>query len=520
MALTSTHLLAYTIVVAVVLLRWRASKPRLPLPPGPYRLPLIGTIDKAPQTNPWRTYQKWTRRYGPIVYLRYGPQDIIILGNAKSADDLLNKRGKIYSDRPRLVMGAECLSKGRRILLMPYGPKYRDHQKIMSTHLNFKDSNSYRPLQDLESRQLLLGMLSTNDFQSQIQRYTASLTFSFLYGKRLPTGREVEIESVKTINYRFLLAGQVGAWIVDLIPVLNYLPRSLAPWKRTADEWHAFESCFYQDCLSRARESKTWNYSKQALSTAEARKMQPIDIAYDMGVIYEAATDTTFMALETFIMAAVLHPDVMRTARKELDEVVGPSRIPSFEDRSRLPYIEAIMKELMRWRPVTAGGVPHAIAQEDEYMGYRIPKGATVIGNHWSISLDEDVFDQPYDFEPQRWLDSPNMPEVGFGFGRRVCTGQHVARNSLFIVIARLLWGFEIVHQYDAAGNRIEIDNMAMTQGFTSGPMPFLAKFKVRGEGRRKVIEEAWEGAEKDVDKLLEKIASSMGYRSTSTADQ
>ena len=66
-------------------------------------------------------------------------------------------------------------------------------------------------------------------------------------------------------------------------------------------------------------------------------------------------------------------------------------------------------------------------------MGYRIPAGATVIANHWAIHLDEDVYKDPHSFNPDRWINNPNLPLNAFGFGRRVCTGQHIARNSLLM---------------------------------------------------------------------------------------
>ena len=132
---------------------------------------------------------------------------------------------------------------------------------------------------------------------------------------------------------------------------------------------------------------------------------------------------STTMALEIFTLAALLYPSVMREAQEELERVVGSERLPSFKDRGHLPYIESIIKEVLRWRPVTAGGIPHAVTKEDEYMGYRIPEGAIVIGNHWAIHLDEAVYEKPMEFRPQRWIKNPDLPLDTFGFGRRVFGG-------------------------------------------------------------------------------------------------
>ncbi|KAK7903829.1 hypothetical protein LTR67_001849 [Exophiala xenobiotica] len=232
------------------------------------------------------------------------------------------------------------------------------------------------------------------------------------------------------------------------------------------------------------------------------------ELAYDIGTIYEAGSDTTTMALEVFILAMLLYPKVMHKAQAELDTVVGVNAFPDFTHKAALPYIDAIIKEVLRWRPVSAGGIPHAVIQDDEYMGYHIPKGATVIGNHWSISLDEAVYENPYDFNPDRWIQSPDLPLVAFGFGRRICTGQHIARNSLFINISRMLWTFDIGYReevVDGKRQRCVIDEYAFTQGFNSRPCKFQAEFTVR-TGRETIVQEQWKKANKDLDIILEQI--------------
>ena len=170
------------------------------------------------------------------------------------------------------------------------------------------------------------------------------------------------------------------------------------------------------------------------------------------------------------------------------------------------------MNEVLRWRPVSAGGIPHAVTKDDEYMCYHIPAGATIIGNHWAIHLDEDVYKDPYTFSPDWWIENPNLPLNAFGFGRQVCTGQHIARNSLLINISRMLWAFDIGYKYEN-GVRQEIDPLAMTRGFNSWPMPFKAAFKVRSPKIQAVVAREWNMAIKDVDVVLENVRSSQERR-------
>jgi cytochrome P450 len=86
-----------------------------------------------------------------------------------------------------------------------------------------------------------------------------------------------------------------------------------------------------------------------------------------------------------FFLAMIVFPDVQRKAQEEIDRVVGPDRLPSFDDRDNLPYINAIVKEILRWHPVAPMGVPHVSTEDDLYDGYLIPKGALVLPNIWYV---------------------------------------------------------------------------------------------------------------------------------------
>lgn len=165
-------------------------------------------------------------------------------------------------------------------------------------------------------------------------------------------------------------------------------------------------------------------------------------------------------------VSAILHPQCVKKAQAELDTVIGRSRMPTFDDESSLPYVQAMIKESLRWRVVAPIGLAHATTEDDVYMGYKIPKGSTVWGNikcvllafrvltdlcccplanahplDSTISQDLELFANPETFEPERFLNAkdPRLVDFNlpFGFGRRICPGQAVAMQSLFIVISR-----------------------------------------------------------------------------------
>ncbi|KAI0129162.1 putative cytochrome P450, partial [Xylariales sp. AK1849] len=483
----------------------------LPLPPGPAPLPIIGNAHQAPKERPWLQYHEWSKQYGPIVYLNMAGQSVIILSSTRTAHDLLSRRGAQYSDRPYLVVAGELVTKGLHMLLRPYDAAYRLHQRMESPVLSPRAANAYRPLQEVESRQLLLDLLAGSDsagekgadFNHWFERATASSIYALLYGYRLKTGHEQELVYAKHVQTEAVKSIQVGAHLVDSFPVLNYLPGILAPWKKAAETLWQLERSLHLGNLDRGLSNPGWNFSKHMKASTEGNGMSPEELAFDLGILADAALDTTSMTLDWLIVAWITqNKGWVAKAQRLLDDVVG-KRLPQFDDRPNLSYIEAIMQEILRWRPAVPGGVPHMTKTKDEYLGYRIPAGSVVVANHWSITREEAVFGPKTDeFSPERWLapDDDNtikynngikdLPSTGFGFGRRVCTGQHIARNFLFVNIARLLWAFDVeAGILEKGGERGPIDPMACTAGFSVRPLPFKAVFKPRGPWVRGVVE-------------------------------
>ncbi|KAF7798027.1 hypothetical protein EIP86_009239 [Pleurotus ostreatoroseus] len=189
-----------------------------------------------------------------------------------------------------------------------------------------------------------------------------------------------------------------------------------------------------------------------------------------------------------------------RKAQDELDAVVGQTRMPTFDDESSLPYVNAMIKESLRWLVVAPIGLPHATTAEDEYMGYRIPQGSTVWANINSISHDPALFLEPEEFNPERFL-NPSDPrlvdfDLPFGFGRRICPGKALAMQSLFIVISRILWAFHIEPETDADGNPVYPDPNASTSNVTRRPQQFACVLRPRSNDIADMIHEEAQRAE------------------------
>ncbi|EKG12913.1 Cytochrome P450 [Macrophomina phaseolina MS6] len=501
-----------TITLFVIRILYEARRDR-GLPPGPRRLPLIGNLHQAPTHLPWLTYHKWFQQWGPIISLQLGGSTVVILGSASVAHDLLNKRSGIYSDRPRLVMAGDCMTKGMHTLMRPYNDRYLLHQRMDAAVVSPRAAATYTPLQDLESKQLLANFVrhaaerpgAPADFGYAFELYSYSVSYMAGFGIRITSEDPQHIADAKRVIENMAYACQPGAWIVDALPFLNSLPRALAPWKKTADALFGVESTSHARNVGAGLKSKSWNWAKELRASKEAQEMSDLEFAYNVGILVDAGLETTSAVLEVFMLACLAQPRFVELAQRELDEVVGRERLPGFADRESLPYVRACVEETLRWRHIAPGGIPHATLEEDHYMGYRIPKGAVVPPVYWSMHLEEDVYSSPWSFQPERWLGQPEGKS--FGFGRRICAGRFVARNSLFIMIARLLWAFNIKHAVDRkTGRSIEVDDKAFGNAVISKPHQFSAVFEPRTERHREIVEEAWDKQEKDADVLLNGI--------------
>ena len=136
----------------------------------------------------------------------------------------------------------------------------------------------------------------------------------------------------------------------------------------------------------------------------------------------EAGSDTTRVSLGQMIAGAATHPDWVRRARAQLDKICGSNaeRLPEWSDKASLPYITAVVKETFRWRPNIAEiGAPTSLTQDDEYEGYKFPKGTVFVWNAWAIALDPREYPDPERFYPERFLgdDLNNALKGHWAFG-------------------------------------------------------------------------------------------------------
>jgi len=225
------------------------------------------------------------------------------------------------------------------------------------------------------------------------------------------------------------------------------------------------------------------------------------------GALLEAGLDTTATFLEYFIQLITVHPHVQKRAQEEIDTWIGPTRSPILDDIHSLPYIQAIIKEVHRFRPVAPMGVPHATTGDLTIDGYMIPKGSTIIANAWAAYRSEDLYEQPHIFNPDRFMTSDTGTKRGadlagyrddlvFGAGRRMCPGIFLAQNSINLIVTNLLWAFNFdFAKHATTGKLIPIDINKFQEALVVCAEPFECSITSRGRVQAEIIRSQFEKA-------------------------
>ncbi|KAF9243461.1 cytochrome P450 [Melanogaster broomeanus] len=472
----------------------RAVRNKYPLPPGPKPLPLLGNLLAMNRDHPWLTYCDLRATYGDILRVRVLNQDVIVLNSEKVARALLDKRSRNYSDRPRYAT-LELFGIAFRTVMLPYGNTWRLHRRLYHQAFRLDAAVQYRPLQLNKARQLLVDLLSSpEDYITHLQSHSAAIIMSAVYGYETKVNDPLLAVVKGTMEMIVKAETPEKAAIIDAYPILTRLP-----------EW--FPGASFQRHAKLCRKlvvdvvEKPYQYVQQTIAAGASSPCMVLGALNtlkenDAGEVEKAIKESsgtafsgsiTYSTLLVFILAMVLNPSVQGKAQAELDAVVGPNRLPNFSDREFLPYIEAVMRETMRYHPVAPLGVAHAAVEDDIYEGYFIPKGTTIVANLWGMSHDADKYPDPDKFKPERFLLpdgslTDDTVSVVFGWGRRICPGRHVADASVWSGIASMLSAFSFLKAQDEHGKDIEFEPQ-WTAGIASRPAPFPCRIVPRRDG-------------------------------------
>ncbi|PBL03378.1 cytochrome P450 [Armillaria gallica] len=497
--------LASGILLLCCLFYLSRNRRRLPLPPGPQGFPLLGNLWDVPVEYPWVTYARWTATYGDVFYLDTPGNPTVVINSAQAADDLLEKRSGIYSDRPDFTM-INLTGWGFSLGLMRYSDQWRTYRRMFHQYFQPRAVPAYNPVQ-MKATSVLLQQLhkSPDAFVHHVRHYAGSVIMKVVYGYDVDVNGDKFVELADRALESARATGNVGTFLVDYIPSLKYLPRWLpgTNFLSLADGWRKDVNDMIDRPFEYASDSLSNGSVSSSFVSENLTKLENIGMpenATRLGIIrniaavaFAAGADTTVSVILSVILAFILYPEVQAKAQAEIDAVVGPTRLPNFDDRPQLPYIEAILLETLRWNPVAPMGIAHRSAKADVYRGYYIPVGATVIANTWAILHDEKDYPNPLVFNPDRFIPEdgkelqPN-PIAAFGFGRRICPGRYLAMNTAWIAIASMASTLSFSKTVDSEGRVVEPSD-TFTDGLLSFPVPFKCIIKARSAQAQTVID-------------------------------
>lgn len=226
-------------------------------------------------------------------------------------------------------------------------------------------------------------------YEDWFERYAGSLIMRLAYGKSIKSKDDPILHGVVKVAHDIERAASPGAYLVDMIPLLMWLPSWLAPFKREANRLYKEHFSLFHELQNEVKDemeagtAAPGTFMRTFLERREEFKLSDDEGAYIIGTLFGAGTGTTAATMMSFCLAMCHHPKVYAELQQHIDGVVPVDRLPVLEDIPQLPVVRAVVKEVLRWRPVTAGGVPHKLTQTDVYHGILIPAGANIHANQW-----------------------------------------------------------------------------------------------------------------------------------------
>ncbi|KZT34819.1 cytochrome P450 [Sistotremastrum suecicum HHB10207 ss-3] len=498
-AMLAVGFLVVGIVASFVAIRLqRLSKFPPPGPRGFKQSPTSRSIFRG-RKDIWRQYAEWSKIYGPVFSFRSHRLNIVVLNSAKAVHDLLDIRAKIYSDRPYSAI-IELTNQNKPIgRISSQDARFATSRRMAHEELGQKGTLRHLPALERHVKLLLKSLMSDpKHFRQHLRLCQSKSIMMAIYGYPVESDDDPYITIhgnwFKALNSPFL---RTGAWFIDSYPILRYLPT----WMLGAES-HNFiterrasngqmMNVPFEWTKSEIRAGRSYpSFVANQLSQDNVNPDHEESIKYVVGAMHMSGVDTVLSAMLTFLLMMMLNPEIQKRAQEEVDSVVGSDRLPQLPDRGKLPYVGALIQEVLRFHPPAPLAVTHAVTQDDYYEDMFIQKGSTIVPNVWAVTHDESTYPEPMKFDPMRYLDKsdqdvksaqPDPRNFVFGFGRRVCAGMYFAEVTLFLQVSSILATFNISKEMNTDGVEI-IPNVDFTGGHISQPEDFVCRIVPRSD--------------------------------------
>ncbi|TFK18955.1 cytochrome P450 [Coprinopsis marcescibilis] len=347
------------------------------------------------------------------------------------------------------------------VIPLANGEEYKNKRKLFQQHFHPNNMSLHRAGVRQSLPQLLTSVLDNpGDFRRANKMFMIGTIVKLTYGVQKQDRVEYYAKLFDDALEPPMRAAIPGSYLVDIFPWLKYVPEWFpgAGFKKEAREGKELGRRFADEPLEEALKLMVISQTFTMLHSGNGEPYF-VATAHADADSAGAGVETTVGTLDYFYYTMTEYPEVQTRAQNELDEYLQGQGLADFHDQPHLPYITAIVKELLRWQPVVPLGIAHQSTEDLVYDGLFIPKDSIIMANQWAMSLDEEEYPEPHVFKPERYLtpdgqldpSAPNPESIAFGFGRRFCPGSHIALSTMFITVSALLelFTFTKVEEFD-----------------------------------------------------------------------
>ncbi|KAH9478540.1 Cytochrome P450 monooxygenase [Psilocybe cubensis] len=452
-------------------------------PPGPMGIPFFGNLFQLSKQG----LNQWGHIYGDMAYLKVFGQGILLINSHTAAIDLLHRRSTIYSDRPSFVV-INALTRGLFLGVLSYGDVWRKFRRGGHESMSKGAMGRYHKLQEREALIFTENLLKdSSDWHQEVSRMTISMLLSTVYDLPATISKDDPIiAKFNRFDNLLIEAAFPGNYLVEFFHWIKFLPSFIVPWKKRMADGYVEFSAFFEKLWNDTAKQVDAGEEKPGIAGYILRERQKLGFteaqAAWLPATYANGSASITEVMLWFFLAMVAFPEQQKRCQDELDAVVGRSRMPTASDAENLPYMKALVKEVLRWRPVSPLGTQHVVKQDDWYEGRFIPKGTMCFANIWLMNRDKTVYGEDADeFNPGRFLDKDgnfvdivgktkdgyleSEGHVAYGFGARICPGRYYANEALLIVFSRLLWAATIKPGINASTGKSTIPDLRETVG-------------------------------------------------------
>ncbi|NXJ86944.1 CP2J2 protein, partial [Trogon melanurus] len=400
-------------------------------PPSPFSLPFVGHMYLMDYSNPQITVQKLTEKYGDIFSMQMGSISFVFVNRLRMVKEVLVNQGENSMDRPEMPLNKELFTKTG--LISSSGHLWKQQRRVQENScLSPSPGNPFNP-------------------HFKITNAVSNIICSITFGDRFDYHDEDFQKLLQLMDETIKLHGNVMSQLYNAFPsIIKYFPGS----HQTIFKNVRLLKNFVKDKIDKHKED--WNPSE----SRDIIDSYLQEIAKDNGIggfqeenlvacvldLLFAGTETTSTTLRWALLFMATYPEIQARVQAEIDTVIGQARLPALEDRTNMPYTNAVIHEVQRKANIVPFNVPRLTTKDIVLDGFHIPKGTILLTNLTSVMFDKNEWETPDTFNPkhflkdgQFWKRESFMP---FSIGKRACLGELLARSELFLFFTALLQKF------------------------------------------------------------------------------